>query len=283
MMRIMVTGAAGQLGSALAQRAGSDTIVPFTRTQLDIGDQAAVQEAVAAARPDAIVNCAAYNDVDGAETDATGALLGNAFGVLHLARAAKAAGAAFIHFSTDFVFDGTHDRPYVETDQAAPMSTYGSSKLLGEWFAAEAPQAYVLRVESLFGGPRAKSSIDKILASIQGGHPTRVFGDRTVTPSYVEDVVSVTEGILARQPPAGLYHCVNSGVTTWLGIAEEVARLLGREADIVSVKLADVKLVARRPLYCALSNAKLAAAGFTLPSWQDALARYVAVATARQG
>ena len=203
--------------------------------------------------------------------------------MLHLARAAKAAGAAFIHYSTDFVFDGTHDRPYVETDQPAPMSTYGSSKLLGEWFAAEAPEAYVLRVESLFGGPRAKSSIDKILASIQGGHPTRVFGDRTVTPSYVEDVVSVTEGILARRPPAGLYHCVNSGVTTWLGIAEEVARLLGREADIVSVKLADVKLVARRPLYCALSNAKLAAAGFALPSWQDALARYVAVATARQG
>ena len=111
------------------------------------------------------------------------------------------------------------------------MSTYGSSKLLGEWFAAEAPGAYVLRVESLFGGPRAKSSIDKILASIQAGQPTRVFGDRTVTPSYVEDVASVTEGILDAPPPAGLYHCVNSGVTTWLGIARgsrAAARPAGR-------------------------------------------------------
>ncbi|MEO7272337.1 MAG: NAD(P)-dependent oxidoreductase [Vicinamibacterales bacterium] len=281
-MRVMVTGAAGQLGSAVAQRHGDHLVVGFTRSQLDIGDEAAVRRAVASAEPDAIVNCAAYNDVDGGETNATGALLGNAFGVLYLARAARDAGATFIHYSTDFVFDGTAGRPYVETDQAAPMSTYGSSKLLGEWFASEAPEAYVLRVESLFGGPRAKSSIDKILASIQAGQPTRVFGDRTVTPSYVEDVVSVTEGILARRPPTGLYHCVNGGVTTWRGIAEEVARLLGREADIVSVNLADVKLVARRPLYCALSNEKLAAAGFELPSWQDALARYVALATHRQ-
>ena len=275
-MRLMVTGAAGQLGSALVQRAATHTVVPFTRGQLDIGNEAAVRTAVAGARPDAIVNCAAYNDVDGAERDAGAALAGNAFGVLYLARAAKAAGATFVHYSTDFVFDGTHDRPYTEADPPAPMSTYGSSKLLGEWFAAEAPDAYVLRVESLFGGPRAKSSIDKILASIQAGQPTRVFGDRTVTPSYVNDVVTVTEGILARRPPTGLYHCVNSGVTNWQGIAEEAARLLGREADIVSVRLADVKLVARRPLYCALSNAKLAGAGFELPSWQDALARYVA-------
>jgi len=280
-MRLMVTGAAGQLGSAIA-RSDAHDVVPFTRTQLDIGDESAVRQAVAAARPDAIVNCAAYNDVDGAERDAAGALLGNAFGVLYLARAARAAGATFVHYSTDFVFDGTHDRPYLETDEPAPMSTYGSSKLLGEWFANEAPDAYVLRVESLFGGPRAKSSIDKILASIQAGQPTRVFSDRTVTPSYVEDVVAVTEGILARRPEAGLYHCVNSGVTTWLGIAEEVARLLGREAKIVTVKLADVKLVARRPLYCALANGKLTAAGFTLPTWQDAVARYVALATERR-
>ena len=282
-MRVMVTGAAGQLGSALAQRRGGHTIVPFTRALLDIADQDAVQEAVSSARPDAIVNCAAYNDVDRAEKDATRALLGNAFGVLYLARAAKAAGATFIHYSTDFVFDGTHDRPYLEADQPAPTSTYGSSKLLGEWFAAEAPGAYVLRVESLFGGPHAKSSIDKILASIQAGQPTRVFADRTVTPSYVEDVVSVTEGILTRRPAAGVYHCVNSGVTTWLGIAEEVARLLGRSANIVSVKLADVQLVARRPLYCALSNEKLATAGFVMPSWQDALARYVALAAGLAG
>src|SRR4029078_2650797 len=128
MMRIMVAGAAGQLGSALAQRTGAHTIVPFTRTQLDIGDQPAFEAPVAAARPDAIVNCAAYNDVDGAETDATGALLGNAFGVLYLARAARDAGATLLHYSTDFVFDGTADRPYAETDQPAPMSTYGSSK-----------------------------------------------------------------------------------------------------------------------------------------------------------
>jgi dTDP-4-dehydrorhamnose reductase len=103
-----------------------------------------------------------------------------------------------------------------------------------------------------------------------------VFAERTVTPSYVDDVASATEGILERRPAPGVYHCVNSGVTTWLGVAEEIVRLLGVEAEIVPVKVADVKLKAKRPLYCALSNAKLAAAGIEMPSWQDAIARYFA-------
>jgi dTDP-4-dehydrorhamnose reductase len=273
--RVMVTGAAGQLGSTIVARMSAQCeVVPFTRSALDIADEPAVLDAARSVAPDAIINCAAYNDVDGAEDDAVAAMSGNALGVMSLARAAAAARAVFVHYSTDFVFDGKSQTPYTEDAPPKPLSTYGTSKLLGEWLALEAPASYVVRVESLFGGYPAKSSIDKILAAILDGRPVRVFADRTVTPSYVEDVSAATEALLARRAPFGIYHCVNSGVTTCLGIAEEACRLFGREADIIPVRSDTVKLRALRPLYCALSNRKLADAGIAMPTWQDALERY---------
>lgn len=276
--RVVVTGAAGQLGSTVvAGLAARYDVVSFTRSQLDIAREAEVVDTIAMLAPDVVINCAAYNDVEGAEDAAMDALSGNAFGVLSLARAATAAGATLIHYSTDFVFDGDIDRPYLETDPPKPLSTYGSSKLIGEWFALEAPTAYVLRVESLFGGHPAKSSIDKILAGIENGQPVRVFSDRTVTPSYVADVMAATESLIVERPPYGVYHCVNSGVTTWHGVAIEAARLLKRDAEIVPVLSDAVKLRARRPRYCALSNQKLAEAGIAMPTWQEALARYVSL------
>jgi dTDP-4-dehydrorhamnose reductase len=227
MRRVVVTGAAGQLGSTIVARLGATCqVFPFTRGQLDIADERAVLEKMTALEPEVVINCAAYNDVDGAEEAAAAALSANALGVLALARAASASGARFVHYSTDFVFDGNSDRPYVETDAPRPLSTYGMSKLLGEWFALEAPSAYVLRVESLFGGQPAKSSVDKILAAMRAGQPVRVFADRTVSPSYVDDVASATEGLLATAPSFGIYHCVNCGTATWLDVAQEVARLL---------------------------------------------------------
>ena len=276
MRRVVVTGAAGQLGSTIVARLRATCqVFPFTRGELDIADERVVLEKITALEPEVVINCAAYNDVDGAEEAAPAALSANALGVLALARAASASGARFVHYSTDFVFDGNSDRPYVETDVPRPLSTYGISKLLGEWFALEAPSAYVLRVESLFGGQPAKSSVDKILATIRGGLPVRVFADRTVSPSYVDDVASATERLLATAPAFGVYHCVNRGTATWLGVAQEAARLLRRDAEIIPVSVNDVNLRARRPRYCALSNDKLRHVGIDMPTWQDALARYV--------
>jgi dTDP-4-dehydrorhamnose reductase len=270
----MVTGAAGQLGSTLVARlSASCQVFPFMRSQLDITDEVAVLERTTALGPDVVINCAAYNDVDGAEDQAPAALAANALGPLALAHAAQASGAVLVHYSTDFVFDGEGDRPYVESDRPRPLSTYGASKLLGEWFAGEVP-AYILRVESLFGGQPAKGSIDRILAAIRVGQPVRAFTDRTVTPSYVEDVASATEQLLLHRPPFGVYHCVNTGATTWFGIAEEGARLLEKDAEIIPVSVDTVKSRARRPRNCALSNQKLHASGVGMPTWQDALARY---------
>ena len=274
--RVMVTGAGGQLGSTVVARlAGQATVAAFARAELDIADAAQVLDRMTAVGANLVINCAAYNDVDGAEDAAPAALTANALGVLALARAAKTVGATFVHYSTDFVFDGKADRPYTEEDPARPLSHYGRSKLLGEWFAADAPSFYVLRVESLFGSPQAKSSIDKIVGAIRGGQPIRVFSDRTVTPSYIEDVTSATLDLVERRAPYGVYHCVNDGIATWMEIAEEAGRLLKLPANLVPVKVADVQLKAARPKYCALSNEKLARAGVAMPSWQDALARYL--------
>jgi len=274
---VLVTGAAGQLGEAMvAQLEARHEVVNLGRADLDVADTGRVLATVAAVCPDVIVNCAAYTNVDGAETDPSAALAANAWAVRALARAATEINAVLVHFSTDFVFDGTTTRPYTEADEPNPRGTYAVSKLLGEWFAADAAAHYVLRVESLFGGPRARSSVDKILQNLIAGREVRAFADRTVSPSYVEDVVFATSEILAKRPAPGVYHCVNTGWTTWSGIARELASLAGRpDAAIVDVNMGDANLLAPRPKFAALDNAKLTAAGITMPTWQDSLARYV--------
>lgn len=254
----------------------------LTRADLDITDDRAVAGLVSAVAPDVIVNCASYNAVDEAEQRPVHALEVNAFGVRALARAAAARGALLIHYSTDFVFDGTGRTPYTEADTPNPQSVYAASKLLGEWFALEAPGAYVLRVESLFDAapaavrPRGNSSLEKIVADIEAGDEVRVFTDRTVSPSSVIDVADATLALIQQRPAAGLYHCVNTGFATWEQIAIEAARQLGRTPTLTPVTVESVALAAPRPRYCALSNAKLAEAGVVMPLWEDALARLVA-------
>jgi dTDP-4-dehydrorhamnose reductase len=156
---------------------------------------------------------------------------------------------------------------------------YAASKMLGEWFAMDVPGSYVLRVESLFGrapgGRPAKGSVEAIANGLRTGRRQKVFQDRTVSPTYVPDAALATRTLVERHAPFGLYHCVNSGHVTWLDFAREAARLLGVAGDFEPVRLADMKLRAERPVYCALSNAKLSGVGVHMPTWQDALARYL--------
>lgn len=281
----MVTGAAGQLGQAITKLFGQHgPVAPFTREALDITDHVAVGRAVAEVRPSALINCAAYNRVDDAEGDAVTALAINAMAVRTLARAAAGAGATFVHYGTDFVFGGDATTPYTEDAQPRPGSVYAASKLIGEWMAAIAPAHYVLRVESLFGGEyKLGSSIDRIVAAIEQRQPARVFSDRVCSPSYVHDVAWATAELLARRAPYGLYHCVNSGACTWLELAEEAARQMGIEANLIPTKVADVQMRAARPQYAALSPEKLRMAGVAMPTWQDALGRYLTALRERRG
>ena len=278
--RVLITGAHGQLGAAMVKAFEGLEVTLHTRQTLDVTAAAAVNEAVHAARPQLIVNCAAFNDVDGAEDRATEALAVNAFAVLNLARAADETGARFVHYSTDFVFDGSASIPYTEDVRPSPRGTYAASKLLGEWFALEATHAYVLRVESLFGSPAnwmgRRGTLDAMVANLEQGREVRAFTDRIVSPGYVVDIADATRHLVTTAAAPGLYHCVNDGHASWYDVAGEIAALVGNQRpSLVGVTMDQMKLKAPRPRYCALSVAKLAAAGFTMPAWQDALRRWL--------
>jgi len=278
-LRVLVTGAAGRLGAAIVEAFPDAQVIAHARSSLDITDAAAVSGAVRAERPDVIVNCAAFNDVDGAESAPLAALAVNAFAPRNLARAARDAGATLVHYGTDFVFDGRSTQPWDETAQPSPQSTYAASKLLGEWFALDAPRAYVLRVESLFGAASnwtgRTGTMDSIVAGLENGRDVRVFTDRIVSPSYVPDIAAATRHLVLRDAPPGLYHCVNAGQATWYEVAQTAAELLRVAPRLVAVSVNDVQLKARRPQFCAMSPQKLAAAGFAMPSWQDAMRRWL--------
>lgn len=278
--RVFVTGAAGRLGAAIVDAFADCDVEAHTRSSLDITEAAAVQAAVAAAMPSVVINCAAFNAVDEAENRPLEALAVNALAVRTLARAADAVGATLVHYGSDFVFDGHASVPYDEHAAPSPTSTYAVSKLLGDWFALDAARSFVLRVESLFGGPPGwagrRGSFDGIVEGLQHGRPVRVFTDRVVSPSYVHDVARATRHLVDSGAQPGLYHCVNSGHATWYEVAEECARVLGVTPRLEPVTLNQLSLKAPRPLFCALANSKLAGAGFPMPTWRDALRRWLA-------
>ena len=277
--RVLVTGASGQLASFIIQAFADREVIAHTRQSLDVSDPGVVARAVAAIAPTLIVNCAAFNDVDGAEGRAVDALAVNAFAVRGLARAADAAGATLVHYSTDFVLNRDSREPHGEDLRPAPRGVYASSKLLGEWFAQESPRAYVLRVESLFGSPAAwtgrRGTLDHIVDGLQQGREVKVFTDRIVSPSYSKDVAAATRHLVTSGAAHGVYHCVNDGYASWHDVAAEAARILGVSPRLVPITVEQLALRVPRPRYCALSTKKLAAAGFAMPTWQDALRRWL--------
>ena len=280
---MLVTGASGQLADAVLAAFGDWNITAHARAALDITDIDAVRRAAERLSPDLIVNCAAFNRVDDAESRPADAFAVNAFAVRTLARAAEACGAMLVHYGSDFVFaglDGPDTPPYDESIPPSPRSVYAASKLVGDWFALEYPRGFVLRVESLFGVPAdwqgRRGSFDAIIDGLEAGREVPVFTDRIVSPSYIVDVAAATRHLVETGAAPGLYHCVNSGHASWQGVAIEAARQLGVTPHLKPMTMADVPMAAARPRFCALSNRKLAAAGFEMPAWQDALSRWLA-------
>lgn len=274
-----MTGAHGQLAAFIVQAFADREVIALTRQSLDVTDPDAVASTVAGAAPHLIVNCSAFNDVDGAESRATEALAINALAVRSLARAADAVGARLVHYSSDFVLNSERNEPHEEDLRPAPRGVYASSKLLGEWFALGSQRAYVLRVESLFGSPSGwtgrRGTLDHIVDGLQQGREVNVFTDRIVSPSYSKDVAAATRHLVTSGAPAGVYHCVNDGHASWHDVAAEAARILGVEPRLRPITVDSMPLRVPRPRYCALSTKKLAAAGFAMPTWQDGLRRWL--------
>ncbi len=280
-MKIAVLGAHGQLGRDLCPRLPG-TVVPLTRADIDLANPDTIAPVLAAHRPDLLVNCAAYNLVDKAETDTVTAFAVNAQGVSFLARACADAGARFVHFSTDYVFgkDAVRATPYTEDDKTDPLSTYGSSKAGGEMYARVAsPDSLVLRTCGLYGvwgsGGKGGNFVETMLRLAGQGKPLRVVSDQRCTPSYTADVADATVQLIARGA-TGLFHVTNSGDCTWFEFAAEIFRQSGLTPDLTPITSTEFGAAARRPAYSVLSTAKLASVGVSpLRSWRDALAAYL--------
>jgi dTDP-4-dehydrorhamnose reductase len=185
-----------------------------------------------------------------------------------------------VHYSTDFVFDGLGEAPYTEYDATNPVNAYGRSKLAGEQAVRRGnSRHYILRVESLFGGdPRsgARTTVDFFAESFAAGRTVSAAVDRTVSPSYVPDVVTATLALSEGKALHGTYHCVASGQTTWFELAKEIASMMGGMELVTPVCARDLPCRAARPQYCALSNEKLRRHGIAMPTWQAALRSHLA-------
>ncbi len=276
-MRLLVTGSRGQLGLAL-QRAAAEAGHEFSGydlPELDVTDPTAVRAAVARARPDAIVNCAAYTAVDAAEGDEARALAVNGAAVAGLAAAADEAGALLVQISTDFVFDGASTRPYREDDPPNPLSAYGRTKLAGERAAERAGRHLIVRTAWLFG--EGANFVEAIRRQLDAGvSELRVVGDQRGCPTYAADLAGAVLRLLDAGA-AGVVHVVNQGRASWFEFAVEIVRQLGAAAEVVSISTEDAGRPAPRPAYSVLDASRFRGiVGADLPPWQDALARRLA-------
>jgi dTDP-4-dehydrorhamnose reductase len=283
-MRVAVLGADGQLGRELLSHLSAPQ--PLRRADCDLARGDTVRHAVERGAFDVLVNCAAYNLVDRAETEPDAAFAVNALGTRHLARACAARGTKLVHFSTDYVFGReTRGIPFTETDAPAPASAYGVSKLAGEHCAlAASPSALVIRSSGLYGahgvGGKGGNFVETMLRLAREGKPLRVVNDQRCTPTYTVDLAGATEE-LVRLGATGLVHVTNGGDCTWFEFAREIFRLAGLAPHLTPITSAEFGAPARRPAYSVLSNARAHGLGVKpLRHWKDALAAYLA---ARRG
>ena len=277
---MLVTGSAGMLGFALRESAPAGVeLLEGDLPALDIRDRAAVERALAGGRAEAVINAAAYTDVDGCESHEEQALAVNGAGAGHVASACAAAGIPVLHLSTDYVFDGRIPAPgeYVEQDAVAPLSAYGRTKLAGERaVAAAGGPHWIVRTQWLYG-LRGKNFVDTMLRLAGERDRLSVVDDQVGSPTSTHDLAPLLWRFLQQRPPAGVYHATNSGSCSWFGFAAEIFRQAGSRVVLEPTDSRSLGRPAPRPARSVLSNAKLRAAlGGGLPPWKEALARYLA-------
>jgi dTDP-4-dehydrorhamnose reductase len=281
-VRILLIGSAGQLAQSLLpvlEKRGHN-VVPANHEQLEICSSEAVQEAVASARPQCIINTAAFHRVDDCEDQADKAFAVNVLGVRNLALAAEQAGATMVHFSTDYVFGGEKRTPYLETDLPQPLSVYAISKLGGEFAARRyCSRHFVIRTCGLYGlgGSRSKGGnfVETMLKLAAQKKTIRVVADQVVTPTSTADLAQRVLPLI-ESGGYGLYHMTSAGQCSWHEFATEVFRVGKIEADLQATDSRSFGAKARRPAYSVLDNCQLRAAGIAeFRPWQEALAEYM--------
>ncbi len=278
-MKILITGAAGQLGHCLCDtlpttQPGAE-LLATDRDSLDITDADAVMTYVTAAAPTHIINCAAYTAVDRAEEERLACTRLNVDAVKNLALAANVVGAQIIHISTDYVFDGTGNRPYRESDKPAPLSHYGETKRQSETtLLGLCPDAVILRTGWLYS-PYGKNFV-KTMLRLSSSHETLpVVFDQTGTPTYAGDLAACIATILAAPHIVpGIYHYANEGVASWYDFAHAIFTLSDTPCRALPITTDQYPTAAERPAYSVLDKTKIKATySLAIPHWRDALCR----------
>jgi dTDP-4-dehydrorhamnose reductase len=282
MSKVIIFGGGGQLGVELCREFEKRrwTVVRFDRQTLDITNPLKVEEAVANTDPQVVVNAAAYNQVDIAETEALTAFQTNALAVRNLAMACRQADARLVHYSTDYVFDGTKGTPYVETDQTHPLGAYAVSKLAGELYA----QAYlrdplIIRTSGVFGPggmftPRG-NFVEVMLRMAKANHPIRVVHDHVASPTYAPAMAERTVDMVDRKM-SGVYHLGGGEAVSWYDYAKLIFELAGLSPSLQATDEREYRTAARRPKFSALSNKKLEVDGIKpMPKFRDAVRDYL--------
>lgn len=280
--KVAVFGAAGQLGSELVRELAErgHAVQGFDRAQVDITDAAQVERAIADFKPELVINAAAYNQVDVAEREPLAAFQVNALAVRHLAVACRQWDTRLVHFSTDYVFDGRTDRPYVEDDPPHPLSAYAVSKLAGELYArAYLDSPLVIRTSGVFG-PRGRHTargnfIELMLRLAAEDRPIRVVEDHIASPTYAPALASRTVDLIERGA-SGVFHLAGGTPISWFDFAALIFRVAGVKARLQPTNEREYRTAARRPKYSALSNRKAEELGIApMPPLEQAIREYV--------
>jgi dTDP-4-dehydrorhamnose reductase len=267
MTRVLVTGGGGQLGRELALLLGADAVA-LGRAELDVADEESVAGAFALHRPELVLHCAAWTDVDGAELDRDGAWRANEYGSRHVARAARACGASLVGLSTDYVFAGDDPTGYDERSPVAPRSVYGASKLAGErTLLAEHPEAYVVRTAWVFS-PRGNNFLLTMLRLGAERDELRVVDDQIGCPTAAVHLARATMELVERCAP-GTYHLAGGGSTSWHGFASAIIAAAGLTARVEPISSSELQRPAPRPA-CSILRTVHADAP-RLPHWRDGL------------
>lgn len=269
-MRILVTGAGGQLGRSLPAALAAHAVTALPHAGLDIADLEAVRSAVRTHRPEVVINAAAYNRVDDAEADSTDAYRGNALGPRNLALATAALGIPLAHVSTDYVFDGRGTRPYHEYDRPDPQSAYGRSKLAGEQAVRELnPRHYVVRTAWVYhehGG-----NFPRTILALASRPEVRVVDDQVGSPTYAPHL-AVAIARLVETAAFGTYHFAGAGAVSWYGLTRKLYELRGITTPVVPVTTEEFVRPAPRPRYSVLTT--IQQPRIVLPPWEDALVEF---------
>lgn len=275
-MRILITGAKGQLGRALMRRLARHNLLGVDLPEVDLTDLPAARSTLAAFRPELVIHAAAYTDVDGAARNPDLAYRVNALGTRNVAVATQAVGAAVLAISTNEVFDGTKSEPYLEFDAVNPINPYARSKLAAEQFIRElTTRFYIVRTAWLYG-LGGNNFVKKILTRADSEGRLRVVTDEVSSPTYTEDLVTAIEQVMITGA-YGTYHFTNEGACSRFEFAQEILQQTGRgHLPIEPITLADFARPSTPPRYAPLRNFCGAQLGITLRPWRDALADYLA-------